>query len=122
MTFTDDRISGMDSMSKSMNAASLAVATATANANNVSGNSASHYQSHSRSSSHDTSLILLGDQVKRSQSNSSLSDQSSPPQGSPKLPMRRRHNKPTAPTPPDMRGESLIKYIYSYLFSQDRVN
>uniref|UniRef100_A0A1B0D3T9 Uncharacterized protein n=1 Tax=Phlebotomus papatasi TaxID=29031 RepID=A0A1B0D3T9_PHLPP len=97
--------SGMDSMSKSMNAASLAVATATANANNVSGNSASHYQSHSRSSSHDTSLILLGDQVKRSQSNSSLSDQSSPPQGSPKLPMRRRHNKPTAPTPPDMRGE-----------------
>uniref|UniRef100_A0A7G3AK76 Putative gtpase-activator protein n=1 Tax=Lutzomyia longipalpis TaxID=7200 RepID=A0A7G3AK76_LUTLO len=96
--------SGMDSMSKSMNAASLAAAAATANANNVGG-STGHYQSHSRSSSHDTSLILLGDQVKRSQSNSSLSDQSSPPQGSPKLPMRRRHNKPRAPTPPDMRGE-----------------
>uniref|UniRef100_A0A7G3B607 Uncharacterized protein n=1 Tax=Lutzomyia longipalpis TaxID=7200 RepID=A0A7G3B607_LUTLO len=94
----------MDSMSKSMNAASLAAAAATANANNVGG-STGHYQSHSRSSSHDTSLILLGDQVKRSQSNSSLSDQSSPPQGSPKLPMRRRHNKPRAPTPPDMRGE-----------------
>lgn len=89
-------------MSKSMNAASLAAAAA--NVNNVSSNS-SHYQSHSRSSSHDTSLILLGDQVKRSQSNSSLSDQSSPPQGSPKLPMRRRHNKPRAPTPPDMRGQ-----------------
>ncbi|GAB0088013.1 Rho GTPase-activating protein 92B [Sergentomyia squamirostris] len=100
--------SGLDNMSKSMNAASLVAAAATTappvNANSVGGNS-SNYQSHSRSSSHDTSLILLGDQVKRSQSNSSLSDQSSPPQGSPKLPMRRRHNKPRAPTPPDMRAE-----------------
>ncbi|XP_059621494.1 rho GTPase-activating protein 92B [Phlebotomus argentipes] len=95
--------SGMDNMSKSMNATSLAAATAAINSNSV-GSNAGH-QSHSRSSSHDTSLILLGDQVKRSQSNSSLSDQSSPPQGSPKLPMRRRHNKPRAPTPPDQRAE-----------------
>lgn len=55
--------------------------------------------SHSRSSSHDTSLILLSDQaqpLKSSQSNSSLSDQS-PTTGSPKLPSRR---KPKAPVPP----------------------
>ncbi|XP_052867003.1 uncharacterized protein LOC128273126 [Anopheles cruzii] len=85
--------------------------------------------SHSRSSSHDTSLILINhnsnssssnsntnnnssgggnggstDQLKyRSQSNSSLSDHSSPPQeeSSPKLPIRRKHNKQVAPTPPD---------------------
>uniref|UniRef100_A0A182UN74 Rho-GAP domain-containing protein n=1 Tax=Anopheles merus TaxID=30066 RepID=A0A182UN74_ANOME len=81
--------------------------------------------SHSRSSSHDTSLILINshsnhnsgnnggnsggggggstDQLKyRSQSNSSLSDHSSPPQEySPKLPIRRKHNKQVAPTPPD---------------------
>lgn len=55
------------------------------------------YQSHSRSSSHDASLILVDDTMKRSQSNSSLSD-SSPPQSSPKLPVRRR--KQVAPTPP----------------------
>lgn len=65
-------------------------------------------KSHSRSSSHDTSLILMNDgsagfsQMKHSQSNSSLSDQSSPPQtDSPKLPVRRKHNKQAAPTPPD---------------------
>jgi hypothetical protein len=34
---------------------------------------------HSRSSSHDTSLILINESMKRSQSNSSLSDHSSPP-------------------------------------------
>uniref|UniRef100_A0A2M3Z2V8 Putative rho gtpase-activating protein 92b n=1 Tax=Anopheles braziliensis TaxID=58242 RepID=A0A2M3Z2V8_9DIPT len=83
--------------------------------------------SHSRSSSHDTSLILINhnnnnsnsgagngggsgggsggstDQLKyRSQSNSSLSDHSSPPheESSPKLPIRRKHNKQAAPTPP----------------------
>ena len=53
--------------------------------------------SHSRSSSHDTSLILLSDPpMKSSQSNSSLSD-TSPTTGSPKLPTRR---KPKAPIPP----------------------
>jgi hypothetical protein len=53
--------------------------------------------SHSRSSSHDTSLILLGDPpLKSSRSNSSLSD-TSPTTGSPKLPTRR---KPKAPVPP----------------------
>lgn len=51
---------------------------------------------HSRSSSHDTSLILLSDQpMKSSRSNSSLSDVS-PTTGSPKLPKR----KPKAPVPP----------------------
>lgn len=64
-----------------------------------------NYQTHSRSSSHDTSQILLGgggqdDSIKRSQSSSSLSD-TSPPQSSPKLPVRRKHNKQVAPTPPD---------------------
>lgn len=55
--------------------------------------------SHSRSSSHDTSLILLNDPpMKSSQSNSSLSD-TSPTTGSPKLPSRR---KPKAPVPPAM--------------------
>lgn len=53
--------------------------------------------SHSRSSSHDTSLILLSDPpMKSSRSNSSLSDVS-PTTGSPKLPSRR---KPKAPVPP----------------------
>lgn len=68
---------------------------------------ASDYQTHSRSSSHDTSLILLagddGSSMKRSQSNSSLSDSSPPQQNSPKLPVRRKHNKQVAPTPPDTR-------------------
>ncbi|EAT48355.1 AAEL000624-PA [Aedes aegypti] len=62
--------------------------------------------SHSRSSSHDTSLILINsnDQLNkhRSQSNSSLSDHSSPPHdSSPKPTVRRKHNKQAAPTPPD---------------------
>lgn len=55
---------------------------------------------HSRSGSHDASLILIDEPIKRSQSNSSLSDNSSPPQSSPKLPVRRKHNKQVAPTPP----------------------
>lgn len=60
--------------------------------------------SHSRSNSHDTSLIITdsmntANSMKRAQSNSSLSDQSSPPQGSPK-PVARRKNKPLAPGPP----------------------
>ncbi|VVD04556.1 unnamed protein product [Leptidea sinapis] len=55
---------------------------------------------HSRSNSHDTSLILLDNDMKKAQSNSSLSDQSSPPHGSPK-PILRRKNKPLAPVPPN---------------------
>ncbi|KAJ0177108.1 hypothetical protein K1T71_007117 [Dendrolimus kikuchii] len=55
---------------------------------------------HSRSNSHDTSLILLENEIKKAQSNSSLSDQSSPPHGSPK-PIMRRKNKPLAPVPPN---------------------
>ncbi|XP_013199854.1 rho GTPase-activating protein 44-like isoform X2 [Amyelois transitella] len=55
---------------------------------------------HSRSNSHDTSLILLENNIKNAQSNSSLSDQSSPPHGSPK-PIMRRKNKPLAPVPPN---------------------
>ncbi|XP_049869013.1 rho GTPase-activating protein 44-like [Pectinophora gossypiella] len=55
---------------------------------------------HSRSNSHDTSLILLENDIKKAQSNSSLSDQSSPPHGSPK-PIMRRKNKPLAPVPPN---------------------
>ncbi|XP_026473973.1 rho GTPase-activating protein 92B-like isoform X2 [Ctenocephalides felis] len=60
--------------------------------------------SHSRSNSHDTSLIItdnihITNDMKRAQSNSSLSDQSSPPQGSPK-PIARRKNKSVAPCPP----------------------
>ncbi|XP_028043764.1 rho GTPase-activating protein 44-like [Bombyx mandarina] len=55
---------------------------------------------HSRSNSHDTSLILLESDIKKAQSNSSLSDQSSPPHGSPK-PITRRKNKPLAPVPPN---------------------
>ncbi|XP_077293694.1 uncharacterized protein LOC143916453 [Arctopsyche grandis] len=57
-------------------------------------------QTHSRSNSHDTSLILVDNEMKRTQSNSSLSDHSSPSQGSPK-PVMRRKNKPTAPVPPN---------------------
>lgn len=55
---------------------------------------------HSRSNSHDTSLILFENDIKKAQSNSSLSDQSSPPHGSPK-PITRRKNKPLAPVPPN---------------------
>ncbi|PNF26550.1 hypothetical protein B7P43_G13261 [Cryptotermes secundus] len=54
---------------------------------------------HTRGSSGDGQLINLGEpDMKRTQSNSSLSDHSSPPHGSPK-PAARRKNKP-APVPP----------------------
>ncbi|XP_037036980.1 rho GTPase-activating protein 92B [Bradysia coprophila] len=66
----------------------------------VTGSTTVSYQSHSRSSSHDASLILIDDTIKRSQSSSSLSDNSSPPQSSPKPTVRRKHNKQVAPTPP----------------------
>lgn len=69
--------------------------------NGPSHNSAnSTKMSHSRSSSHDTSLILLNENqsaVKSSRSNSSLED-FSPTQGSPKFQARIR--KPKAPVPP----------------------
>ncbi|CAH2037716.1 unnamed protein product, partial [Iphiclides podalirius] len=52
---------------------------------------------HSRSNSHDTSLILLDGDIKKAQSNSSLSDQSSPPHGSPKPTMRRKNKAPVPP-------------------------
>lgn len=82
----------------------------------------SGYQTHSRSSSHDTSLILLegglaagsnDSLIKRSQSNSSLSDSSPPHQGSPKLPLRRKHNKQVAPTPPDNRFQRASEHYSS---------
>ncbi|CRL02743.1 CLUMA_CG015861, isoform A [Clunio marinus] len=70
------------------------------NVKNGPGHGHGHIQSklsHSRSSSHDTSLILINDPpMKSSRSNSSLSD-TSPTTGSPKLPTRR---KPKAPVPP----------------------
>ncbi|GLH02895.1 Rho GTPase-activating protein 17 [Gryllus bimaculatus] len=57
------------------------------------------YSGHTRSSSGEGQLINIGDStMKRTQSSSSLSDHSSPPQGSPK-PATRRKNKP-APVPP----------------------
>lgn len=78
------------------------------------------YQTHSRSSSHDTSLILIENEMtggstdsltKRSQSNSSLSDSSPPPLGSPKLPVRRKNNKKAAaPTPPDNRSQRATEH------------
>lgn len=77
------------------------------------------YQTHSRSSSHDTSLILVDSglskdsRIKRSQSNSSLSDSSPPQQGSPKLPVRRKHNKQVAPTPPDNRFQRASEHYAS---------
>ncbi|XP_055588583.1 uncharacterized protein LOC129740950 [Uranotaenia lowii] len=75
-----------------------------------SNNSHKASMSHSRSSSHDTSLILINsnDQLNkhRSQSNSSLSDHSSPPhESSPKPTVRRKHNKQAAPTPPDSHSK-----------------
>lgn len=77
------------------------------------------YQTHSRSSSHDTSLILIENEMtggstdsltKRSQSNSSLSDSSPPPLGSPKLPVRRKNHKKVAPTPPDNRSQRAAEH------------
>ncbi|XP_058823943.1 uncharacterized protein LOC131684805 [Topomyia yanbarensis] len=74
--------------------------------------------SHSRSSSHDTSLILINsnDQLNkhRSQSNSSLSDHSSPPHdSSPKPTVRRKHNKQAAPTPPDSHHKNSTPTVVS---------
>ncbi|XP_058452573.1 rho GTPase-activating protein gacI-like isoform X2 [Malaya genurostris] len=74
--------------------------------------------SHSRSSSHDTSLILINsnDQLikHRSQSNSSLSDHSSPPHdSSPKPTVRRKHNKQAAPTPPDSHHKNSTPTVAS---------
>lgn len=67
---------------------------------NIKNGPSASKMSHSRSSSHDTSLILLNDPtLKSSQSNSSLSD-TSPTTGSPKLTSRGR--KPKAPVPPAM--------------------
>ncbi|KAL7041180.1 hypothetical protein ACKWTF_000672 [Chironomus riparius] len=67
--------------------------------------------SHSRSSSHDTSLILLSNPpMKSSQSNSSLSD-TSPTTGSPKLPRR----KPKAPVPPAITPQPLKAKLESKL-------
>lgn len=84
------------------------------------------YQTHSRSSSHDTSLILLESHfanqmtggstdslTKRSQSNSSLSDSSPPHQSSPKLPIRRKNTKKAAPTPPDNRAHRASEHYGS---------
>lgn len=106
-------------MTKSMNAAMVhhhgsetsassgAAMNASATAGQQQQQEQQQQQTHSRSNSHDTSLILLSgplDQAKRSQSSSSLSDASSPPgMNSPKLPVRRKHNKSAAPTPPDTR-------------------
>lgn len=67
--------------------------------------------SHSRSSSHDTSLILLNDPpLKSSQSNSSLSD-TSPTTGSPKFPSRRKQKAPVPPsmTPQPPKAKSEVK-------------
>lgn len=67
---------------------------------------AKSYQTHSRNSSHDASQVLLEDSdtgMKRSQSSSSFSD-SSPQHNSPKLPVRRKHNKSVAPTPPQLKN------------------
>lgn len=101
--------------------------------NDLTSNSNNHgiaisYPAHSRSSSHDTSLILLGGNnlgideglSKRSQSNSSLSDSSPPQQGSPKLPVRRKHNKQAAPTPPDNRMNRSMEH-YSTMHQENQL-
>lgn len=88
----------------------------------VGSSSINSYQTHSRSSSHDTSLILIENEItggstdsltKHSQSNSSLSDSSPPPQSSPKLPIRRKNTKKAAPTPPDNRAQRAAEYYSS---------
>lgn len=103
-----------DSMTKSMH-----VVGSTADRPNI-------YQTHSRSSSHDTSQILLsgvggGDSMKRSQSSSSLSD-SSPPPSSPKLPIRRKHNKQAAPTPPAEPSKYQHHHQHHYQSNSQRNN
>lgn len=115
-------------------------ATVSMNQNSHSGPSSaldSLRHSHSRSSSHDTSLILLSNesqggggngsgggsnaQMKHSQSNSSLSDHSSPPlMDSPKLPVRKnKHNKSAAPTPPSQSSSSSSHRQHQSKISQD---
>lgn len=104
-------------MTKSLNVVS---SSATQNNHvNQSSSNVTAYQTHSRSSSHDTSLILIENEMtggstdsltKRSQSNSSLSDSSPQPQGSPKLPIRRKNTKKTAPTPPDSRTQRAAEH------------
>lgn len=95
-----DHPNGEQSMSKSLHdyPSSDAALSYTAPKNNI--HLVQNSQTHSRSNSHDTSLILVDGEFKRTQSNSSLSDHSSPPQGSPK-PITRRKNKPIAPVPPN---------------------
>lgn len=103
---------------------SLNIVSAANNQNNypnqsVGSSSINSYQTHSRSSSHDTSLILIENEItsgssdslaKHSQSNSSLSDSSPPPQSSPKLPVRRKNHKKAAPTPPDNRTQRAAEH------------
>lgn len=111
-------------MTKSLNIVSnneMSAASSSGSANhlNESFGSGGGYQTHSRSSSHDTSLILVDSglskdsRIKRSQSNSSLSDSSPTQQGSPKLPVRRKHNKQVAPTPPDNRFQRASEHYAS---------
>lgn len=119
--------SSVDLMSKSMNSAiGMGVGyhnvapsvTSLAQSNNSidlappgiknNGNKKSSAMSHSRSSSHDTSLILMNEQMKASQSNSSLSDVS-PTMGSPKLPLRRKKPAPVPPMTPDMTKLKSVK-------------
>lgn len=116
-------------MIKSMNSSithSQTITNVPSSNNNLNRSSVSistpNYQTHSRSSSHDTGrLILETDRVrgssdsisKRSQSNSSLSDSSPPPQSSPKQPQRRKGNKGVAPTPPDQRSQRASEYFGS---------
>lgn len=117
--------SSVDLMSKSMNSAigmgyhnaPLVVSLAQSN-NSIdlapppgiknNGNKKPSTMSHSRSSSHDTSLILMNEQMKASQSNSSLSDVS-PTMGSPKLPQRRKKPAPVPPMTPDMTKLKSVK-------------
>lgn len=115
--FPVDRDFSTDTMTKSLN---IVPSSGGLNQNShliplVGGSSIHSYQTHSRASSHDTSLILIENEIsggcstdsltKRSQSNSSLSDSSPPPQSSPKLPIRRKNTKKAAPTPPDSRSQ-----------------
>lgn len=104
-------------MTKSLNIVSAANNhTNHPNQSSVGNTSINSYQTHSRGSSHDTSLILIENEntggstdslAKRSQSNSSLSDSSPPPQSSPKLPVRK---KKVAPTPPDNRTQRAAEH------------
>lgn len=119
--------SSVDLMSKSMNSAigmgvgyhnvAPSVASLAQSNNSIdlappgiknNGNKKPSAMSHSRSSSHDTSLILMNEQMKASQSNSSLSDVS-PTMGSPKLPLRRKKPAPVPPMTPDLTKLKSVK-------------